>query len=117
LLPFSDLARIRETQHGSFEVLYRDPVGRQRSRSFKRKTAANRFARAVETDKARGEYVDPNLSRATVGQYADEWWATLDVKAKTRQVYEGHLRNWVLQTFDSVPIASVDRSTVRPPGR
>jgi integrase len=86
------MASVRQKVYGSYEVLYRDPAGRQRSRSFKRKTDANRFAKAVDTDKTRGDYVDPRLARATIGQYADKWWDTLDVKPKTRQVYEGHLR-------------------------
>ena len=99
------MASVRDKPYGTFEVMYRDPAGRQRSRTFKRKTDANRFAQAVETDKARGEFVDPRLARATVGHYADEWWDTLDVRPKTRQVYEGHLRNWVLPQFANVPVA------------
>ena len=77
------------------------------------KTDANRLAKAVDTDKARGEYVDPRLARATVGQYADKWWDTIDVKPKTRQVYEGHLRNWVLPQFANLPVAEVDKGAVR----
>jgi integrase len=37
----------------------------------------------------------------------------VDVKPKTRQLYEGHLRNWVLPHFADVPIASVDKPAIR----
>lgn len=107
------MASVRETRYGTFEVLYRDPANRQRSRSFKRKRDAQRFAKAVDTDKARGEFVDLRLAKATVGQYADQWWDLIDVRPKTKQVYEGHLRNWILPYFANIPVSRVDAAMVR----
>lgn len=51
---------------------WRDPDGRQRKKTFARKTDANRFLATVEADKLRGTYVD-HSDRTTVAEYARQW--------------------------------------------
>ena len=51
----------------------RDPAGVQRAKQFERKAAADRFAASVETDKARGSYVDPKAGRMTLKEYGEAW--------------------------------------------
>ena len=58
------MASIRTSRSGTHQVRYRDPNGRQRSRNFTRKTDATRFAAAVETDKTRGDWLDPRLGKS-----------------------------------------------------
>ena len=41
---------------------YRDPAGRERSKSFTRKLDAERFLVSIEDAKLRGAYVDPPLA-------------------------------------------------------
>ncbi len=41
-------------RNGKYRVRYRDPDGASRSRTFRRKADAERFAREVEVDKDRG---------------------------------------------------------------
>lgn len=53
---------------------YRDPNGRQLSRSFDRKADAERFLTGVESSKLTGSYVDPALARLTVGEWAAQWF-------------------------------------------
>jgi len=48
-----------DRRRDGYRVRYRDPLGNQRSRQFKRKVDAERFAREVEVDKDRGSWVDP----------------------------------------------------------
>jgi integrase len=107
------MASIRTTAQGTFQVLYRDPTGRQRSKTFKRKTDAVRFSSTVEADKLRGDWLDPRLARLTVAEWADAWHATLTQAPKTKEVYEGHLRNWVLPALGDVPVANLDKAQVR----
>jgi hypothetical protein len=79
------VASIRRNGSGTFQVRYRDPAGRQRARNFARKTDATRFAHAVETDKVRGDWLDPRLGRVTFGEWAEEWLDHVGhLKAKTR---------------------------------
>lgn len=107
------MASIRTTPQGTFQVSYRDPAQRQRTRTFKRKTDANRFKSTVEADKLRGEWLDPRLAKLTLGDWADRWSATMTQAPKTREVYEGHLRNWVLPAFGDVAVANLDKAMVR----
>lgn len=48
-----------ERRSGGYRVRYRDPVGHNRSRTFKRKVDGERFAREVEVDMDRGAWIDP----------------------------------------------------------
>lgn len=60
----------------SYEARWRDPDGRERSRSFDRKLDAQRFLVTVEADKLRGSYVDPNAGKVTLQAFAESWLAT-----------------------------------------
>ncbi len=53
-----------------YQVRYRDPDGRQRAKSFRRKGDADRFAAVVEADKLRGAYVDPTAGRIKLRDFA-----------------------------------------------
>lgn len=91
------MASVKRTASSTFQVRYRDPHGRQRARNFDRKTDAMRFAAAVETDKARGDWMDPRLAKITFKEWADEWLKQLShLKPKTRLSYETSLRCHVL---------------------
>lgn len=107
------MASIRTTAEGTFQVAYRDPAGRQRSKTFRRKTDASRFKSTVEADKLRGDWLDPRLAKLTVGEWAERWSETMTQGPKTREVYEGHLRNWVLPMLGDMPVANLDKATVR----
>ncbi len=107
------MASVDATPQGTYRVRYRDPLGRSRSRTFKRKADATRFSHSVETDKQRGDWIDPRLGKATVRDWADRWFETVAIAPKTRHSYKGFLNNWVLPMLGDVPIANLDRVTVR----
>ncbi len=107
------MASVRTTPEGTFQVLYRDPAGRQRSKTFKRKTDANRFMSTVEADMLRGDWLDPRLARMTVAEWSDRWQTTMTQGPKTREVYDGHLRNWVIPMLGDVAVANLDKAMVR----
>ena len=90
-------ASIRTSTSGTHQVRYRDPNGRQRARNFSRKTDATRFAAAVETDKLRGDWLDPRLGKVNFAEWAEEWLGQLGhLKPKTRLDYEVALRRHVM---------------------
>jgi len=92
----------------AYEVRYRDPARRERSRTFARKVDAERFVATIETDVARGQYIDPLLGKMFFGEFAREWLATTGhLKPKTREGYESILRTHLLPTFGGQPIAKV----------
>jgi hypothetical protein len=63
-----------------YQVRYLAPDGRERARNFARKADADRFAASVETDKARGEWIDPRLGKTTV----EEWGRGVAPAARPR---------------------------------
>src|SRR5215207_6889864 len=69
---------------------YYDPSGKRHSKAFDTKGEAGRFLATVSHSKITGSYVDPNRSRVTVGDWADQWLATkLNLAPKTKDRYEG----------------------------
>jgi hypothetical protein len=85
-----------------------------RARTFDKKVDAERFAASVETDKARGDYVDPRAGRVTVTQWAVGWIATTThLKPKTREGYESLLRRHILPRFGTKALSGVRPVDVR----
>ena len=104
----------REGRPKPWRVRYRDPSGRERSRSFARKIDAERFLHGVESDLVRGEWTDPRLGRITFG----EWSTSVEsgranVAASTRANYQSVLRSLVLPTFGLVPVGAIEPGAVR----
>lgn len=108
------MASIRSSRSGTFQVRYRDPNGRQRARNFDRKVDATRFAAAVETDKVRGDWMDPRLGKVTFGEWAEEWLGQLGhLKPKTRLDYEMTLRRHVLPALADSPVGAIDKPAMK----
>ena len=55
----------RHPVSGRWQVRYRDPDSRERSRTFTRRVDADRFAATVTADVVRGEYIDPRQGKVT----------------------------------------------------
>src|SRR5437016_1724548 len=108
------MASIRQTKSGSWQVRYWDPSGRQRARNFRRKTDASRFARAVETDKARGDGMDPRLASVTFAEWAEDWLThATQLKPKTRDDYARTLEVHVLPALAAARVGDLDRPAMR----
>src|SRR5690606_20590850 len=83
-----------------WQVRYIDPTGRERSKTFRRKVDAERFAVHVEAQKQRTEWVDPDRAATRFDQWATEWLETRShLKPKTRAGYESLFRVWILPAF------------------
>ncbi|MFG2007877.1 tyrosine-type recombinase/integrase [Micromonospora sp. NPDC048868] len=69
--------------------------------------------RLMKTAIARGEWVDPALSRVTVGDWAARWLANqVQLKPSTRQRYGSLLRRQVLPVWERVPLSAVTHADV-----
>lgn len=66
---------VKRIASGSWQVRWRDPAGRQRAKNFKTKALAESFHRGTLVDQSRGEWVDPERGRITLGDWAHEWLA------------------------------------------
>ena len=101
----------RARQHGTvWRARYRGPDGRERSRSFPRKLDAERFLAATETAINRGDWIDPDLGRTTIAQWAPRWLVSKrKLKPKTRAGYDSLLRSRILPHFGDVPLNKLER--------
>jgi integrase len=103
----------RHPKSGRWQVRYLDPDRRERSKTFRRKADAERFAATVTADVVRGEYLDPTAGRVTFGVYAERWVATRGDKARsTRDRDASYLRSLILPTFGHRPVASIRPSEI-----
>lgn len=99
---------------GSWQVRYVDPNGQERARNFARKADAERFLHTVETDKLRGEWVDPRLGQITFGEWSAEVEATrLNRRESTRARDATYLRSLILPTFGTRALATIRPHEIR----
>jgi integrase len=93
---------------------YRDPSGRERSKSFARKVDAEQFLVGIEDAKLRGAYVDPQLGRVLFGEWAERWFrTTADLKPASRRTYRKLLDNQILPAFERASLGGIDTLAVR----
>jgi integrase len=103
----------RPSRRKPWRVRYRDPLGRERSRSFARKADADRFMATVQADLIRGDWTDPRLSKITVEEWAERWFRTKsDLKPKTLAGYRSNLQAHVIPAFAGYQLRHVDRMAV-----
>ena len=97
----------------NWNVRYRDPSGKQRSKTFKRQVDAKAFMLDVETDKRRGTWIDPQAGETSFGTYASRWMETRTDKAPaTRDRDASYLRSLVFPSFGDRPVVSIRTSEI-----
>ncbi len=104
----------RSTSGGvRYDVRYRDPAGKQRKRTFRRRKDADAFVATTEADKIRGTWIDDAHGKVTFA----EWWTrylgtTVNLRASTRARDESYARNHLLPHFGEYPIGAIDHLLV-----
>jgi hypothetical protein len=95
----------------TYRARWRDPAGKERSKTFTRKLDADRFLLSIEDAKLRGAYVDPAAGRAPFATWAERWYkATAHLKPSTRHDYRELLDHHVLPKFHNYPWPVLTRS-------
>ncbi len=96
-----------------WRVRYRDPTGRERSKSFTRKVDAERFMATVQADLIRGEWTDPRLSKTSLAEWSQRWLRTkAHLKPKTVTGYRSNLHAHVLPAFGDHQLRHIDRMAI-----
>ena len=103
------MARI-ESRHGRWRARVWAPDGRERSRTFDRKSDAERWAVTQEADKHRGAWIDPTLGRETFESWSKTWRADLQRRPRTLRRYDTVLANHLLPRFGRTPLVRITRS-------
>jgi len=92
----------------SWRARYYGPDGRQRNKSFKRKSDAERWLTQQRSLVAQGDWTDPAQGRITFGEYAEAWLESrADLKPKTRHQYQFLMRQHIMPTWRTVPLAKI----------
>src|SRR6266545_5926986 len=98
-----------EGDRETLRARWRDPAGREHSKTFTRKIDADRFLARIEGDKLKGSYVDPDAGRTPFRVVAERWYATTKgLGHQTRRDYRSLLDVWVLPRFGALPVVSID---------
>src|SRR3954470_17886608 len=100
LSPGPVMGFVRKSPVGSYRACWRDPAGRQRSRTFKTKREANAFLAEVETALNRGLYVAPDAGHLRLSEYAVRWLAGRNDEKATAARDASIMRNHVLPPGD-----------------
>jgi hypothetical protein len=86
--------RKRPDRDRPWQVRWRDPAGRQKSKSFVRKVDATRFRTKIEHEVLTSGYVDPH-DRTTLRQFAEQWLERQVFDAPTRIAVQRRLATHV----------------------
>jgi integrase len=108
--------RIRQLPSGRWQARYRGPDGidRPAPQTFERKRGAQSWLVSKEAEILAGEWLDPDASRVTFGEYALTWVKERpNLRPKTLGLYGYLLRQHILPTFGRRSIASIREPSVR----
>jgi hypothetical protein len=96
------MAHIEKRAERRYRVRYRDPAGRERSKTFPRLDQARRFKPTVEDELGRGLWVDPRAGRMPLSEFSTPLLQrSSSVRPATRERVAGFLRGQVLPRFGS----------------
>lgn len=105
--------RKRENRDRPWQVRWRDPDGRMRSKAFRRKADADRWRAEVEHQLHRGDYRDPDGGKVTFAEYAEGWRRAQVHRASSAEKVESLLRLHAYPTLGRLQLRQVTPSTVQ----
>lgn len=106
--------KTRRTTQGETRYDVRVRIGgRVVSRTFARRRDADAYARTTEADRLRGLVVDPRAGLVLFEAYAQQWLRQRRLRPRTRDLYDGYLRNHILPAFGERPMGKVIPAEVR----
>jgi len=99
---------------GKPQVRWRDPAGKEKTKSFSRATDARAYKTQIEHELQRGLYIDRVQGKTPFEQCAAEWLdGKIDLRRSSWCRDETYLRNHVVSTFGRTPIAAITKSNVQ----
>ena len=102
------MAWVAKTETGCWKGRYRAPDGRTRSKTWDRKTDAQKWLRAELGRRDRHEWVDPAMSKTTFADWLPRWEATRgNLATSTLAMQASLLGNHVEPWFGNWPLGAV----------
>jgi integrase len=95
-------------------AVWAGPGGEERSKVFAKRADADRYGAAQETDSLRGVFIDPRLSRLTVGAWCDSVWLPGYARHRRSSVRQAHVHvKQIKAEFGEMTFGAVRPSHVR----
>jgi integrase len=108
------VAHIQKRGDGRWRARYRGPDHREHSRTFQRKSDAERFLASIESRKNAGEWIDPRRGRMSFDAWVEMWAKSIvHLKPKTLAGYESLLNCYILPSFGNVALARIEPVDIR----
>jgi Phage integrase, N-terminal SAM-like domain len=108
------VAHIEKRGVGRYRVRYRDPNGKERSKTFELRRDARRFQSVIEEELARSMWVDPRAGRRKFSAFAA---ATVEPRSNVRPAtsarIENYLRVQIVPAFGEVALGKITRLSVQ----
>jgi integrase len=114
--PDGTVKRMRNARWGKGKrwlAVWHDPSGRECSKTFPVKESADKCWSAMETDVARGGYVDPKAGNEKIGDVGRRWLRSRVVDPRSIVIYETSWRLHVEPVFGNRPVGSVRPSEIQ----
>jgi integrase len=96
-----------------YSARYRDPTGKQKSKSFPTVRDCRAYLAGVETDKNKGSYVDHRAGRLRLAEHAETWLASQTSNISSRRQIELRLQGRILPALGSSELRSVTPSAAQ----
>ena len=107
------MAHIERRGPGRWRARFRDPSGRERSKTFPRRSDAERFLTSIEHSKLVGGYIDPSAGRVTFARFSARWLESQTFDASTREAVGSRLRVHLLPAFGDLELREIRPSTTQ----
>jgi integrase len=114
--PDDTIRRVRNARWGNGKrwlSVWHDESGREQSQAFGIKDAADKHWKAMETDRERGEYVDPKAGRELMRGVGRRWLASRSVDPSSVIRYESLWRLHVEPAFGRRQVKAVKPSDIQ----
>lgn len=107
------MAWAEKRSNNTWRVRYERPDGTLGSvPGFENKTAADTYARNLETDTSRGQFREPR-TRMTLGDWVEVWSKAHHASDNTWAKYHSHLKNHILPAFAQQHLDDITRIAVK----
>jgi hypothetical protein len=104
---------IRKTPAGNWRAYWREPSGRQTSKTFGTKREATVFLAQISAAASTGGYVSPHAGRVLFGDHARQWIQSWNNEKTTHARDESIMRTHVLAQWGTWQLTKIDHLSLQ----
>lgn len=105
---------IRQLPSGRYQARYLTPAGQTQTapKTFRTENEADNWLAETQVQIRRNQWVNP-LEKTDLLEYMKDWIIERDLKTRTRELYEGYLRNHVAPYFKGAAVEDIRVADIR----